>query len=50
MKVTNPKGKALAFQYPLKPDKNTLVNLYNNLYKEHPHHLLPLDTELPNEL
>ncbi len=50
MEVTNPKGKALTFHNSTDPDRGTLVSLYHNLYKDHPHHLLPLESELPYEL
>lgn len=32
------------------PNKNSLVDAYRQLYKMHPHELLPLETELPPEL
>lgn len=50
IEVTNPKGRALTFHNSTDPDRGALVNLYHNLYKDHPHHLLPLETKLPCEL
>ena len=32
------------------PNRDTLVHLYYELYDEHPHRLLPLETELPRKL
>ncbi len=32
------------------PNKNSLLDAYRQLYKMHPHELLPLETELPPEL
>jgi len=50
IEVTNPKGRPLTFYNSTDPDRGALVNLYHNLYKDHPHHLLPLETKLPCEL
>mgnify|MGYP001097426880 CR=1 FL=1 len=32
------------------PNKYALLDAYSRLYKKHPKHLLPLETELPNQL